>query len=65
MAWFEITYTLEPSSKALHSEKVTARSRTEAAAEAKKRFADVQQKCGARCYRIIDAGGMVVARGPQ
>jgi len=65
MAWFEISYTAEPSSKALHSEKVFARSWTEAAAEAKKRFAEIQQKCGARYFRIVDAGGMVVARGPQ
>jgi hypothetical protein len=65
MAWFEVFYSEEPTSKALHSEKVVARTRTEAAAEAKNRFADVQQKCGARCYRVVDAGGMVVARGPH
>jgi hypothetical protein len=49
----------------LYSEKVVARSRTEAAAEAKHRFSDVQSRCGASCYRITDAGGMVVARGPH
>jgi hypothetical protein len=65
MAWFEINYSAEPTSKALYSEKVVARSRTEAAAEAKHRFFDVQSRCGASCYRIIDAGGMVVARGPH
>ena len=65
MAWFEIVYSAEPTGTALLSARIVARDRTEAAKEANKRFASVHIDCGARCYRVLDGMGMVVARGPK
>jgi hypothetical protein len=64
MAWFEIVYSKEPTGKALSSEKVVARDRSEATATAAKGFAAARATHGADCYRVLDGGGMVVARGP-
>ncbi len=65
MSWFEIAYSEDPTSKALSSDKVVARDRTEAAVVAMNGFARAQEKHGARCYRVMDGVGMVVARGPK
>jgi hypothetical protein len=65
MAWFEIVYSEDVASKALSSDKVVARNPTEAAAAATSGFANARTVHGARCYRIIDGQGMVVARGPK
>ena len=39
--------------------------RTEAAAVAMTRFANARTVHGAKCYRVIDGLGLVVARGPK
>lgn len=65
MPWFEIVYSVDVASKALSLDKVIARDRTEAAAMAMRGFADAQTGHGAKCYRVIDGMGMVVARGPK
>ena len=65
MPRFEIVYSDEPTSKALSSESVVARDRTEAAHKAQSGFASAQLKNGARCYRVVDGLGMVVTRGPK
>jgi len=65
MPWFEIVYSEDPTSKALSSDKVVARDRTEAAAVAMRGFANAQTVHGAKCYRVIDGLGLVVARGPK
>jgi hypothetical protein len=65
MPWFEIIYSEDVASKALSSKKVAARDRTEAAATAMKGFANARTMHGARCYRVIDGLGLVVARGPK
>jgi hypothetical protein len=64
MPRFEIIYSDEPTSKALSSESIVARDRTEAAHKAQDGFASAQSKKGARCYRVVDGLGMVVTRGP-
>jgi hypothetical protein len=63
MPWFEVVYSEDAASKALSSDKVVARDRTEAAAAAMRGFAKARVAHGAKCYRIIDGQGMVVARG--
>ena len=65
MPWFEIVYAEEVVGKALASQKVSARDRTEAAAAAMQGFAYAQATHGAKCYRVLDGSGMVVARGPK
>ena len=65
MPWFEIVYSEDVSSKALSSDKVVARDRTEAAAVAMTGFANARTVHGAKCYRVIDGLGLVVARGPK
>ena len=65
MPWFEIVYSDDPTGKALSSDKVSARDRTEAAAAAMNGFANAQAAHGAKCYRVVDGVGMVVARGPK
>jgi hypothetical protein len=65
MARFEIIYAAEPTGAALLSAVIVARDRSDAVKEADKHFARVQIDCGARCYRVLDAMGMVVARGPK
>lgn len=65
MPWFEIVYSEEPTSKALSSDKVEARDRTEAAATAQNGFAGAQAAHGAKCFRVVDGLGLVVARGPK
>lgn len=65
MPWFEIVYSEEMTGKALSSDKVLARDRTEAAAAAMKGFANARTAHGAKCYRVIDGLGLVVARGPK
>ncbi|ANP45790.1 hypothetical protein ATE48_07575 [Candidatus Viadribacter manganicus] len=65
MPWFEIIYSEDVSSKALSSNKVAARDRTEAAATAMRGFANARTTHGAKCFRVIDGLGMVVARGPK
>ena len=65
MPRFEIAYADEPTSKALWSESIVARDRTEAAQKAESGFTSAQEKYGAKCYRIVDALGMVVTRGPK
>jgi hypothetical protein len=65
MPWFEIIYSEEPTSGPLSSEKVNARDRREAAAAAISGFVSAQAKHGAKCYRIVDGRGLVVARGPR
>jgi glucose-6-phosphate isomerase len=64
MPYFEIVYSEEATSKALTSKKVQARNRTEAATDALKGLADAQSAHGAKCFRVLDGLGMVVARGP-
>jgi len=64
MPSFEIIYSSDPTSRALASETITARHRTEAAAKALIGFKNAQSKHGAKCFRIVDAQGMVVTRGP-
>ena len=65
MPWFEIVYSEEAMSKPVSQEKVTARDRTEAATAAMRGFAEAQSTFGAKCYRVLDGHGMVVARGPK
>jgi hypothetical protein len=65
MPWFEVIYSEDVTSKALSSEKVAARDRMEAAAAAMNGFAKAQSQHGAKCYRVLDGLGMVVARGPK
>jgi hypothetical protein len=65
MPWFEIIYSEDPTSGPLSSDKVDARDRTEAAAAAMSGFVSAQAKHGAKCYRIVDGLGLVVARGPK
>jgi hypothetical protein len=65
MPWFEIVYSEDVTSKTLSSNKVVARDRTEAAATAMKLFANARIAHGAKCYRVIDGLGLVVARGPK
>jgi hypothetical protein len=65
MPWFEIIYSEGPTSRALFSDKVAARDRSEAAAAAMNGFVSAQAKHGAKCYRIVDGLGLVVARGPK
>ncbi len=65
MPWFEIAYSEDPTSKALLTNKVLARDRAEAAAAAMSDFAGAQTLHGAKCYRVMDGLGMVVARGPK
>jgi hypothetical protein len=65
MPWFEIHYSEEISSKPLVSDKFVARDRDEAAAAAMNGFAKAQIVHGAKYYRIVDGGGLVVARGPK
>jgi hypothetical protein len=64
MPRFEIIYSDGPTSKALSSESIVARDRSEAARKAENGFASAQLKKGARCYRVVDGQGMVVTRGP-
>lgn len=64
MPRFEIIYSDEPTSEALLSESIVARDRTEAARKAHTDFGSAQLTSGARCYRVVDGHGMVVARGP-
>lgn len=65
MPWFEIIYSEDPTSRPLSSDKVQARSHSEAAAAAMSGFESAQAKHGAKCYRIVDGLGLVVARGPK
>ena len=65
MPYFEIVYSEEATTKALSSTKVQARSRTEAVADAQKGLPNAQAVHGAKCYRVLDGLGMVVARGPK
>jgi hypothetical protein len=65
MPWFEIIYSDDPTSRPLSSHKVDARDRSEAAAAAMSGFVSAQAKHGAKCYRIVDGLGLVVARGPK
>jgi hypothetical protein len=65
MPWFEIVYSKDVASKALSSNKVVARDRTKAAAVAMSGFANARELHGAKCYRVIDGLGLVVARGPK
>jgi hypothetical protein len=65
MPWFEVIYSEDVTSKALTSEKVAARDRTEAAAAAADGFAKATEAHGAKCFRVLDGSGMVVARGPK
>jgi hypothetical protein len=64
MPWFEIVYSEEPTSRALFSDKIETRDRTIAATVAMKGLI-AQATLGAKCYRIIDGWGVVVARGPK
>lgn len=65
MPWFEIIYAADPTGKALSSDRVVARNRIEAAAAAMKGLATAQTAYGAKCYRVIDGSGAVVARSPR
>ena len=65
MPWFEIVYSEDVTSRALSSHKVAARDRKDAASAAMKGFADARTVHGAKCYRILDGSGLVVARGPK
>ena len=65
MPWFEIVYSMDPTSKALSSLTITARDRTEAAGAAMSGLANAQAMHGAKCFRVMDGMGMVVARGPK
>jgi hypothetical protein len=65
MPWFEIVYSEGVDSKALSSGRLSARDRTEAAAAAMRGFANARAVHGAKCYRVIDGLGLVVARGPK
>ncbi len=65
MPYFEIVYSEGATTKALTSAKVQARNRTEAACDALKGLAKAQASHGAKCYRVLDGLGMVVARGPN
>jgi hypothetical protein len=65
MRFFQIVYSEELTSKALSSNKVAARNRTEAAAAALNGFANAEATHGAKCFRVMDGSGMVVARGPN
>jgi hypothetical protein len=63
MPYFEIVYSEDATGKALSSTKVQSRDRTEAAAHAAKGLAEAEASHGAKCYRVLDGLGMVVARG--
>ena len=65
MPYFEIVYSEELTSKALSSGKVAARDRREAAVAALNGFANAEATHGAKCFRVVDGSGMVVARGPK
>jgi hypothetical protein len=65
MARFEIIYSGTPTSKALCSQSVVARNRAEAASIAVTGLPKAQLAHGARYFRIVDALGMVVTRGPK
>jgi hypothetical protein len=65
MPWFEVIYSEDITSKALSTEKVSARDHTEAAAAAMEGFANAQATHHAKCFRVLDGLGMVVARGPK
>ena len=65
MPWFEIVYSEDPTSRAFSTEKVEARDRSQAASVAQNGFAAAQAKHGAKCFRVVDGIGMVVARGPK
>jgi hypothetical protein len=65
MPWFEIIYSEDVASRPLSSDKVVARDRSEAAATAMSGFASAQAKHRAKCYRVVDGLGLVVARGPK
>ncbi len=65
MPRFEIIYSDEPTSSSLSSDSVVARDRTEADDKAAIGFKSAQLKNGAKCYRIVDGQGMVVARGQK
>jgi hypothetical protein len=65
MPWFEIAYSDDPTSKALRTDKIFARDRSEAADAAMNGFASAQTTHGAKCYRVLDGLGLVVARGPK
>jgi hypothetical protein len=65
MPRFEIIYSDEPTGKALSSESIVAKNRTEAAHKAQNGFASAQLKKGAKCFRVVDGLGMVVTRGPK
>lgn len=64
MAWFEIIYSENPTSKAITSDKISARDHAEASAVAMRGLASAAAS-GAQCYRVLDGIGMVVARGPK
>lgn len=65
MARFEIVYSAEPTSKALASESIVARDRLEAANRALAGLRNAHLQHGAAHFRILDALGMVVTRGPK
>lgn len=65
MPWFEIAYSEEPTSRALLTIKVSARNRADAAAAAMNGLASAQTMHGAKCYRVMDGLGLVVAWGPK
>jgi hypothetical protein len=65
MPWFEIIYSDDVSGKALALDKVVARDRKDAAVAAMSGFAKAKAERGAKCFRILDGLGMVVARGPK
>lgn len=65
MPWYQIVYSEDVTSRALASDKVVARDREEAAAVAMNGFAQAHAAHGAKCFRILDGQGMVVARGPK
>lgn len=64
MPYFEIVYSDDATTKALTFSKVLARDRTEAAAVAMRGLAKAQATHGAKCYRVLDGLGMMVARSP-
>jgi hypothetical protein len=65
MPWFEIAYSEDPTSKALLTTKLLVRDRDQAAAAAMNGLASAQTMHGAKCYRVMDGRGLVVARGPR
>lgn len=64
MPQFEIAYSVEPTSKAVAFEKVFARSYGDAREIAERGLDRALRESGAKCFRIVDAQGMVVSRGP-